>query len=150
MAIEVDQSGKIENTSVITVVAFSNRVSDYIYIKPRYKRSLKRYFKEEKKTRSYVYKTFAVLLYLLIKRNNLKGDIHIDLEYPGNMALIKSYLFRIFKKYGYNQSNIFIYFKNIGKKIRAHCLAISQYRGKKHSENKEFGLTEILKILEGI
>lgn len=89
-------------------------------------------------------------MYLLIKRNNLKCDIYIDLEYPGNMALIKSYLFRIFKKYKYNQNNIFIYFRNIGKKSNAHYLAISQYRARKHSKNKEAGLTEVLKILDGI
>ena len=150
MTVEVDQSGKIENTSVITILAFSNNTNDYVYIKSLCKRSLKRYFKEKQKTRSYVYKTFAVLLYLLIKRNNLKGDIYIDLEYPGNMALIKSYLFRIFKKNKYNHNNIYIYFRNIGKKSKAHYLAISQYRARKHCKNKEAGSTEVLKILEGI
>ena len=150
MTIEVDQSGKIENTSVITILAFSNHVNDYVYIKPLCKRSLKRYLKEKQKTRSYVYKTFSVLLYLLIKRNNLKSDIYVDLEYPGNMAIIKSNLFRIFKKYKYNQNNISIYFKNIGKKSRAHYLAINQYRARKHCKNKEVSLTEILKIIDGI
>lgn len=150
MSVEIDQSGKIENTSVITILAFSNNKNGYIYMKPLCKRRLRNYFSERKKTRVFIYKTFAALLYVMVIRYKLRGDINIDIEYPGNMNLIKSYLYRIFKKFGFHSENIDLYFVYVGKRSRAHCLAIHEYRAKKHIRENEVTFKEVVEILDKI
>jgi len=93
MKIEIDQSGKIENTSKNTIIAFSDDISGSIFIKAKDKREIQKVFRQIGKSKVFIYKLFAILIFLLIK-NHLKRleEIIIDEEYPGKSALIKNFL----------------------------------------------------------
>ena len=71
MIIEIDQSGKIENTSKNTVIAFSNEIFGSILVKAKDKREIQKIFRKIGKPRIFVYRLFAILIFLLIK-NHLK------------------------------------------------------------------------------
>ena len=77
----------------------------------------------------FVYKTFAVLIFLLIKENLKEIDsIIIDSEYPGREALIKKHLMELIRRGGYRFDPSIIYFTEIGKESNAHITAISVFR----------------------
>lgn len=128
MTYQIDQSGKIENTSKLTVVAVANGVSKSIVIKGVEKRKLISAMKsmDYPKT-NYIYKIFAALIFLLIRRFNKDEIIYIDREYPGHESVIKDILIWLFSKE--NNSLPQIIFSLVGKHSPAHCLAISIFRG---------------------
>ncbi|TSC93807.1 MAG: Uncharacterized protein CEN87_757 [Parcubacteria group bacterium Licking1014_1] len=146
MKIEIDQSGKIENTSKDTVIAFSNRVFGSIIFKARNKREVQKIFRKTGKHRIFVYHLFAILIFLLIK-NHIKeiDQIIIDNEYPGKSATIKDFLLREIRKKqpGFSKDNVL--FNNIGKKSRAHYIAYGVAIGKKLSD-KEISIKEVLRL----
>ena len=147
MNIEIDQSGKIEDTSKNTVVAFSNSKSGSIFISARDKREIQNFFREIGKPRVFIYKTFAILIFLLIKDDLKKINwIIIDEEYPGKENLIKNYLIQEIRKaqLGFRSDNIL--FKQIGKKSKAHSVGYLTYAGK-ISPTKKIKARELLKIL---
>ena len=108
------------------------------------------HFSKIGKRRVFVYKTFACILFLLIKRFGLKETIIIDTEYPGNMALIKSYLYGVQRKYSLGEEGVDIRFGFVGKKSNAHKTAISAFRLKKYGKKNLATAGEILEILSGI
>lgn len=124
----IDQSGKIENTRYLTVVAYSNGKSKSIRISAVEKRKLISIFKTlDYPNRIYVYKIFAALVFILIK--DLKSfDVVIDREYPGQEPLIKDILIKLFQKYDLTVPNI--HWDLIGKENGAHTKAIETFRGK--------------------
>ena len=132
MKIQIDQSSKIEYTSKNTVIAFSNGRQKSLLIKASDKRKLEEIFREIKRPEIFVYKTFAVLVYLLI-RADLKDiqEIIIDQEYQGKEPIIKDFLLQIIRK---NHKNAVgkeeIFFSCIGKKSRAHQKALQTFQGK--------------------
>lgn len=132
MKIEIDQSNKIEYTSKDTVVAFSNGKQKALLIRASDKRKIEEIFREIKRPETFVYKTFAVLIYLLIKAD-LKNiqEIIIDQEYQGRESIIKDFLLQIIRK---NHKNVIdkdeIFFSCIGKKSEAHRKAIKTFQGK--------------------
>ena len=67
-----------------------------------------------------------------------------------SLTIIKSFLFRIFKKYNYNTDNIDIDFELIGKKSEAHNLAINVYRSGKFSKENSVIASEIFRLLSDI
>lgn len=132
MHIKIDQSGKIEDTRQDTVVAFSNRKSKSILIDRREKRKLKQFFRKENTPHLFPFKTFAVLLFLLIKDNLADiEEIIIDIEYSGQDALIKTLLMQeIYKIYpAFDKDRIS--FRRIGRKANAHQKAIDTFRRKR-------------------
>jgi len=133
MKIERDQSGKIEETNVDTVIALSNGVKFSVRIHRRTKRRLQEEFRKQGRPKFFRYKTFATGVYILIKDfANKADDIVIDTEYVGNDRLIKNLIMDFVKSA--ETKNILkqqISFKQIGKKSPAHILAISVFRGKK-------------------
>lgn len=132
MIIEIDQSGKAENTSKNTVIAFSNSKSKSIFISGQEKREVQRIFRNIGKPRIFVLKLFAILIFLLIK-DDLKEieEIIIDEEYPGHDTLIKSYLLQEVRKINPDFSKTSISFKRIGKRSRAHLVAYSVAKNQK-------------------
>jgi len=74
----------------------------------------------------------------------------IDIEYPGNMNLIKSHVYRIFKKYEFKVSKVDFRFELVGKKSRAHEKALTAFRSRKYSQTSIVTPSEVLKILEKI
>jgi len=147
MKIEIDQSGKIENTNKNTIIAFCDSKFKSIFISAKEKREIQKFFRRIGKSRVFIYKVFAILVFLLIK-NNLKeiDKIIIDEEYPGKNSLIKNFLLQEIRKIkpGFAKENII--FQKIGKKSRAHFLAYGVAVGKKKADT-EVGAREILRMV---
>ena len=135
MRIEIDQSGKIENTSKNTVIAFSDDKFKSILLHSQDKREIQKFFRRIGKPRIYVYRVFAILILLLIK-DQLKEikEIVIDEEYPGKDSLIKNLLLQEIRKIKPQFLKENIVFSKIGKKSRAHFLAYGVAVGKKKAD----------------
>lgn len=130
MHVEIDQSGKIADTQVATVLAFSNAIAYSIYLPAVVKRELLQKLRTKKNARVLYFRIFSVLLFLLLKeylRNDLKV-IEIDVEYQGWESEIKGYFLNIARKHGVGVDPECIHFTHIGKKSRAHTKAINSLR----------------------
>ena len=130
MHIEIDQSGKIEDTSHDTVVAYSNGKQKSLLIKAEEKRILQQVFREAGKPHMFAVKTFAVLVYLLV-RDDLEEieQLTIDREYVGYEWLIKQVVLQIVRRRGGALKKEEGMFWSVGKQSRAHVRAIAVYRG---------------------
>jgi len=129
MICQIDQSGKIEDTQKLTIVAYANKKAKSLIIKATEKRKLIKIMREKdfpKKT--FIYKSFSGLVFLLIKNENIL-QIVIDKEYPGNEPVIKQILLQLFDKANLKKPKID--FEFIGKKSPAHKIAIQTYRGER-------------------
>lgn len=129
MRVHVDQSGKIEYTSKHTVVAYANGQNKSIYISSSNKQKLLKIFRDAGKPDIFAYKTFAVLIYLLIKDDLKKlQSLIIDREYTRREDLIKKYLIELIRKGGDKFDPHDIHFDEIGKHSAAHAKAINVFR----------------------
>lgn len=117
MKIQIDQSGKIEQTNKDTILCISNSDWDSILISARIKRQMQRMFRSEGLVRMYVLLTFSAGLALLIKRNNLYQIITVDKEYYGHEKTILSMIHTMI---GAIEKVPRIEFALIGKKALAH------------------------------
>lgn len=128
MKVYIDQSGKVENTSKLTVIAYANGKIWSLKISAVEKRRLLAAMKElDKGSATYIYKAFSALIFLLIKGQRISEAV-IDKEYPGHEGTIKNVLKNLFKKNGLLFPEVS--FAEITKKNPAHGAAISVYRGK--------------------
>jgi len=147
MKIEIDQSGKVENTSKNTIIAFSNSKFKSILISARDKREIQKFFRRIGKPRIFVYRVFAILIFLLIKKDLREiKEIIIDTEYTGKSSLIKNFILQEIKKINPSFSKDDIDFQEIGKKSKAHFLAYGVATGKKKADI-EVGAKEILRMI---
>jgi len=148
MRIEIDQSGKIENTNRPTVVAFSNKKSGILVILAKDKKAVQKFFRELKKPKLFIHITFAVLVYYLI-RNDLKNhdQIILDREYPGYEKLIINKLKEFLEKEA-NIEGLSITVSQIGKKSRAHDLAWNELQKRSHKDAEKVNSEKIIKILK--
>lgn len=131
MHVEVDQSGKIGDTRVATVLAFSNEESCAILIPATVKRACLRELRKQGKMGTTLYiHLFATGLYLLLRDHirNLEYVV-IDVEYPGHEAKIKQHLLNLLWRYGASASGEIISFQPIGKKSNAYTKALSVFVG---------------------
>lgn len=147
MRIEIDQSGKVEYTDKDTVLAFSNGKFRSIKIRAKEKRKVQLVFKKLKRPEMFVYKMFAVLVFLLVRETlNEIQTIVIDTEYTGKDDLIKTFLKRILikSKRDFDVSNI--YFKRLGRKVSCHKIAIEVYR-KRRKPEMIVGFEQIIKYV---
>lgn len=120
MRIEIDQSGKIENTSKHTYLAFSNTQHSVLKISSIEKRKLQKYFRNKGKSKIFIYITFATLVILLLKNIKIKNiQIIIDIEYTGRGRLIKNFIKVLDPTFPTDD----ISFHQVGKKSPAHFLA---------------------------
>lgn len=134
MHIIIDQSGKVEDTTVDTIIAFSNGRAKTILIGKKDKREVQNIFRKNNQGKIFVFKTFSILIFLLIKNDLSKiQHIVIDLEYPSKDHLIKDYLLREIRKVrSFDQRDIV--FSKIGRKVKAHEVAINVFRKRKKSD----------------
>jgi hypothetical protein len=146
MQVEVDQSGKIGDTKVDTVLAFSNKTDYAILIPAIVKRECLKRLREHGETGKVFYlKLFAIGLYLLLKEYVLSlSTILIDLEYPGREADIKLYLTNLFNRSGIKFNPSSVRFGQVGKKSHAHLKAFRVFT-KREKANKRINVKEILK-----
>ena len=121
MKIEIDQSGKIEQTNKLTVIAYSNGMSKSISITSTEKKILQKHFRVIGKGKLFVLVTFCILIYCLIK--NIISDelnIYIDREYAGFDDFIRQ---RLIEFSGNKLKRNQIHISEIGKKSRVHIKA---------------------------
>ncbi len=131
MRIEIDQSGRIEETNRDTVIAFSNGEQFSVRIPARVKRQLLDVFRQRGRPKVFKYKVFALGVVLLLHKSKISPknlSLIIDHEYPGHENSIKDI---IWSKFG---SEVEVDFKSIGKNSPAHEIAYYTYK-KEQKEN---------------
>lgn len=150
MEIEVDQSGKIEQTNLDTALAFSDAKGSQrtIIIKAKEKRLLITSLRAVGKRGTWFYpRIYAAGLYVLLKPTLKKvSKIWIDDEYTGKRKIIKSLLLQFAKKDGIKLEWDQIDFKLVTRYSEAHKLAIGVLRGK-IKQDRKVSAEEILRIL---
>lgn len=131
MNIEIDQSGKIENTNVDTLIAYANHKQRSILLPAEEKRIIQRIYRDAGKPHMFVYRTFALLIFLLIRDclEQIQG-ITIDDEYPGWHFLIKNFLLQQIRTVAPDFDKHSINFQCIGKKSPAHHKAYTTFTKK--------------------
>ena len=132
MRIEIDQSGKVGDTHVSTVLALSNTASYSILLSPTVNRECIKYLRARyRKLRQPYLKLFAAALFVLLKDHLRKfGLIIIDKEYTGHEAAIKGMLVVFIRAKYPNFATEQIMFGHIGKRSRAHEKAYATFRAK--------------------
>lgn len=148
MHIEIDQSGRIENLTQDSVLAFSNEIKFSIFIDRREKRKCYQILKERYQiAKNLVLKIFAASIFLLIRDylDKLDGVI-IDIEYPGREGDIKGMLLRQIWKIQPDFAKDKIDFLFLGKKSKAHFIAYGVYQ-EKIKPDREIKASEILSLL---
>ncbi len=144
MKVEIDQSGKIEQTNKNTIIALSNDKNDSIIINAKTKRQLQEVFRRHGQIRNYIIFTFSACLTILIERNSKYGKIYIDKEYYGRENLIEILIKSMFS--GRNRTPD-LEFCLIGKSANAHGVAYHVAVGEK-MPNKIISFEEIIRIIK--
>lgn len=133
---EIDQSGKVEQTNKITIVAFSNDKNGSISLSSSDKRNLEAIYRQAGKGKIFPIQVFAALVYLLIEKYALEERvIVIDTEYPGHANLIRSYVVQLankLKKIDLLAENI--RFEQVGKSSNAHSVAYNSFKKKRRDK----------------
>jgi len=130
LRIEVDQSGKIEQTNMDTVLAFSNGISYAVLIPAKVKRTAIHLLRGTGKRGKIAYTLlFAAALYQLLKDYLDRVDlIVIDIEYEGNEQDVKLMLLNLIWQSHPTYSAANITFRPIGKRSPAHKKALATHR----------------------
>lgn len=143
MTYQIDQSGKIEDTNKLTVVAYADGKVKSITISSSEKQKLMNTMRGyDRPGKAFIFKAFAGLVYLLLKDENIK-EVQIDKEYPGHEPLIKDLILQLFRKDNLLPPKIDFAF--IGKDSPAHKIALEVYRGLKKPD-KKISAKDILKL----
>lgn len=128
MRIEIDQSGKIEDTSKPTVLALSNDQKFTVILSASDKKLLQDMFREFfHKKRIFVYQVFSALLFILITSAKIKKGVTIDKEYPTKESLIIRYCLEMCRRK--NIQEFPLNFGHVGKSSGAHSLAYKTFKG---------------------
>lgn len=149
MHIEVDQSGKIGNTKVPTVLAFSNAESYAILIPAAVKRECVKFLRRHyRQLRQPYMKLFAAALFLLLKGYVAKVSLVIvDEEYTGHEGTIKGMLLNHLRRIDPYFPTRGITFQRIGKQSAAHQKAYAVYVGDAEPDH-EVRSEELIALLE--
>lgn len=125
---QIDQSGKIEHTSKLTIVALANGKKKSIKISATEKQKLLAALKElEYPKTNYIYKFFATLIFILIKDEKI-DTLEVDREYYGHESVIKDMLISLHSRYNLKMPDVT--FLLIGKKSNSHKLALGTFQTK--------------------
>lgn len=146
MKVEVDQSGKIGDTKVPTVLAFSNDKDYAILIPATVKRKCVLALRERgKETESFYIQLFSVCLYLLLKDHAKRlTQVVVDFEYPGHDLQINQQVLHLMRRTKIARPRFSIDFDRVGKKSRAHTKAWSVYN-RIERPDKVIGFREIIR-----
>ena len=135
MQIYIDQSGKVEETEKPTILAFSNGKQKSIFISAKDKQEIQKLFREVGRPNVFIYKTFAILIFFLIKDElNEIQSIIIDTEYIGYEPLIKNILIKLIRSKKKDFDSDSIHFQQVGKRHRCHEEAIRTFRREKRAD----------------
>lgn|GEM_PF-555385 len=149
MAIEVDQSGKVEDTSKDTVVAYSNDTQYAVLVTRKVKRQIQEFFRLKGLNRLFTYFLFSYVLYRVLVKMAKTQRITVDVEYPGKEDLVRK-LTGVFFKQTKKKAPEFN-FGHIGNHPRAHYAA-KNVLDRKIVANEKILLTEVFeatKIADG-
>ncbi len=128
MLFQIDQSGHVEYTSQDTVLGASNSIQISLKVTSQTKRKLQQKCRESGISRIFVYRTFAALIFLLIRDYlGVITEIVIDIEYPGKNSLIKDILLEFLQD---KSKSLQITFSRIGNHPPVHYLAYNVFTGK--------------------
>ena len=95
MTYEIDQSGKVEDTNKLTVVAYANGKIKSVKIGSVEKQKLLAAMRaRDHSKRNYLYKIFAALIYSLLADEKVDAVV-IDREYFGHEAIIKGMIIQL-------------------------------------------------------
>lgn len=132
MRVEIDQSGKVEDTRKLTVVCFANGRTKTLLISAKEKRKVLIVMRAlDGLRKNFVFRIFAGLIFLLIKDEKVDSLV-IDREYPGHETAIRNILFSLFVKNKLKLPEMS--FGQIGKKNKAHQEAIAVFQGKRRPD----------------
>ena len=148
MIIEIDQSGKVEETAKNTVVAFADNSEKIIYrsilLPKREKRKLQQFFRDVGIPRRYNCQVFSALIFLLIRPYLQRLDrIIIDIEYPGQNELIRNLILEKVRPVYSEFDPRIIVFQQVGKGSLAHDRAYYTYK-RKYKPDLKVGNKEVL------
>jgi hypothetical protein len=129
--VEVDQSIKIGNLSVATVLAFSDHICGTVLIPAEIKRILMMQLRERGKSKiRATVQIFAAALFLLLERAIPKvSSVVIDTEYTGYEPDIEGMLLNHLRKVEPEFGSERLVFRQVGKSSSAHKRAIAVHRG---------------------
>src|SRR3990167_4722343 len=148
MRIEIDQSGKIENTNRPTVVAFCNSKQGAVIVLSREKKLIQKFFRQINKPRLFAYLGFTALVYLLVKDHIRNRDqIIIDREYPGFEKFIKHKLKEIINE-NKKIKDIDVSISQIGKKSQAHIIAYDGLVQRSKVKIKKVFARDVIRIVK--
>lgn len=147
-SVEVDQSGKVEDTSLHTFISLSNGIRYTIKMPKNVKRDCILLFRKLGKTgKTFYLQLFSAgLCLLLVKHAKKFSSITIDEEYVSKSKTVKEYLINYLTKKNVSISPGIFSFQHIGKKSNAHILAISCTRGSR-KEDTTVSLDQLLDII---
>lgn len=135
MEVEIDQSGKFDQTDRPTVVAMANGLHHAIRISATQKRKClgelrRRRSDRQERTTLYIV-IFATLVYLLV-RDHIRDLNHvaIDTEFSGHEGTIKTLILNLCRRRGIIIHSDAISFRQIGRKSAAHDLALKVFQGR--------------------
>ena len=152
MHIEVDQSGKIEDTATDTVLAFSNAEDFAILIPAEVKRAcIQELRRRGRRGKSLYRRVFVVGLFLLLKDHiQMCSLVTIDVEYTGQNAMIKGQLLNLLRGAGISVETERIRFDLIHRRRKrppVHDKAYNTHRGKQKPD-RVIALRDLLR--EGV
>ena len=126
MRLEIDMSGKIEQTDLDTVVAFSNNHQYAVLLPRELKRSL---INKHRKEKQIILKLFVICVYYTLKDYLHQIElIIIDNKYKGKQNYIKSLLLDFIRRDYRNFDKNLIKIAHITKKSKAHEFAANVKR----------------------
>ena len=145
--VEVDQSGKFEDTRQNTVLAFANGITWSMLIPKAEKRVCLAALREQGVSESpaVIARLFATALFFLLQEH--LSQIYravIDIEYTGNEAQIKEHLLNLLHRAGKKAEAHQIHFWRIGKQSPAHEAAILTLQGNR-KPNRVLSSEEVLR-----
>ena len=129
--VEVDQSGRIDDTKVPTVLAFSDGENFSILIPAKVKRDCIHHLRQLGLSGPTFYiQLFATGLFFLLRNHIEKiNQVVIDIEFFGKENLIREHLINLFNRRGSKKVDpAKIQFHRIGKKSPAHFIALQTFR----------------------
>lgn len=132
MTYQIDQSGKVEDTNKLTVVAYANGKIKSVKIGGIEKQKLLATMRALIHSKhNYIYKIFAALIYFLLADEKVDSVV-IDREYFGHEAIIKGMIIQLLIKNGKSVPEI--QFGYVGKSSRVHKAALDVFRGEREAD----------------
>lgn len=126
----IDQSGRVEETNKITIVALADKKKSFtIALIPKIKKELLTIFRKNGKPKVFPIVIFADIVFMTMLRSKIfPPELIIDMEYPGHENSIKNIVITLSRRFKKKLPEI--YFANIGKNDPAHVVAWNTYTKK--------------------